>query len=81
MKRLAWLIVAFALLVSGIESLHILAAWWQAGRPPPGPEELLSIAALALVVFVWWRHSVFNCRRSTCLLPADDDPRRRDPAP
>ena len=76
MKRLAWLIVAFALLVTGIESLHILSAWWQAGRPPPGPEELLSIAALALVVFAWWRHSVFTCRNSACLSPNDDEPNR-----
>jgi hypothetical protein len=73
MKRLAWLIVAFALLVTGIESLRILAAWWQAGRPPPGPEEILSLAALAVVAVAWWRHSVFTCRNSACLLPGADD--------
>jgi hypothetical protein len=72
MKRLAWLIVAFALLVTGIESLRIVVAWWQAGRPPPGPTEWLSLAALALVAFAWWRHSVFTCRSSTCLRPEQD---------
>lgn len=72
MKRLAWLVVAFALLVSGIESIKVLVAWWQAGRPSPGTEEILAFAALALVGIVWWRHSVFGCRNNRCLLPDKD---------
>lgn len=72
MKRLAWLIVAFALLVAGIEALHVLVAWWQAGRPTPGLTELLACAALAVVAFAWWRHSVFTCRNNACLLPDQD---------
>ncbi|MDP2795092.1 MAG: hypothetical protein Q8O25_13625 [Sulfurisoma sp.] len=72
MRRLAFLIVAFALLVTGIESIKILVAWWQAGRPAPGMEEILAFAALALVGVVWWRHSVFGCRNSACLLPDKD---------
>lgn len=66
MKRLAFLVVAFALLVTGIESLKILVAWWQAGRPPPGMAEILACAALALVGYAWWRHSVFTCRSDGC---------------
>jgi len=66
MKRLAWLVVAFALLVAGIESLKILVAWWQAGRPPPGMAEILAFGALALAGFAWWRHSVFGCRNDGC---------------
>jgi hypothetical protein len=72
MKRLAGLVVAFALLVTGIESIKILVAWWQAGRPPPGLAELLAFAALALVGVVWWRHSVFACGKGVCLLPQQE---------
>ena len=79
MKRLAWLIVAFALLVTGIESIKILVAWWQAGRPPPAMEEILAGAALALVGVAWWRHSTFACRNSACLLPEKDDSVPREP--
>ncbi len=81
MKRLAGLVVAFALLVTGVESLRTLSAWWQAGRPPPGPAEILSCAALILVAVAWWRHSVFGCRNSACLLPGDNDHKRRDSTP
>lgn len=66
MKKVAFLIVAFALMVTGIEALRILAAWWQAGQPPPSMAEILSLAALALVGIVWWRHSVFTCRDGQC---------------
>ena len=72
MKQIAWLVVGFALLVAGIESIKILVAWWQAGRPPPGMEEILAFAALALAGVAWWRHSVFACRNTTCLLPQQD---------
>ena len=81
MKRLAGLIAAFALLVAGIESLRVLSAWWQAGRPPPGPAELLSFAALAMVAVVWWRHSVFACRHGNCRMPNEAGATRRDRAP
>jgi hypothetical protein len=79
LKRLAWLIVAFALLVTGIESLKILVAWWQAGRPVPGMTEILAFAALLLAGVAWWRHSVFACRKDggACLVPgrkADGSP-------
>jgi hypothetical protein len=79
MKRLAFLVVAFALLVTGIESIKILAAWWDAGRPPPGMAEILACAALALVGVVWWRHSVFACGKGACLLPQQDQ--KQDASP
>ena len=72
MKRLAFLVVAFALLVTGIESIKILVAWWQAGWPQPGMAEILAFAAVALVGVAWWRHAVFACGRGTCLLPEKD---------
>ncbi|RLJ68599.1 hypothetical protein [Sulfurisoma sediminicola] len=78
-KRLAFLVVAFALLVAGIESLKVLVAWWQAGRPPPGMAEILACAALALVGFAWWRHSVFACDKGACLLPEKDASDRSEP--
>jgi hypothetical protein len=73
MKRLAWLVVAFALLVTGIESLKILAAWWQAGRPAPGMSEMLALLALAVAAFAWWRHSVFSCSKAACRLDQKDE--------
>ena len=71
LKRLAWLALAFALLVAGIEALHVLTAWWREGRPAPGPLVWLALAVLAGVGYAWWRHSIFNCARGQCLLPED----------
>lgn len=73
MKKIAFLLVAFALMVAGIESLHILAAWWQAGRPSPGMAEIFSMAALVLVGVAWWRHSVFSCRDQCRVQPPDTE--------
>ncbi|MBU0751840.1 MAG: hypothetical protein KJ787_11255 [Gammaproteobacteria bacterium] len=61
MKKLPWLIVAIALIGTGIESIRILAEWWQAGVPALGMEEALAFAALALIAFVGWRCRVFGC--------------------
>ncbi len=73
MKRVGFLLLAFALLVAGIESLQVLVAWWQAGRPAPGWREILAFAALAVVAVAWWRHSVFTCAKGeSCLLPDDE---------
>lgn len=73
MKRLGFLLAAFALLVVGIESLHVLVAWWQAGRPALGRQEALALAGLAVVAVAWWRHSVFGCGKAErCLLPEDE---------
>lgn len=71
-RRLAGLIVAFALLVTGIESLKILAAWWQSGRPTPGIAEVLSFLALGLAGYAWWRVSVFRCPDDTCRVRPPD---------
>jgi hypothetical protein len=72
MKRALWFLLAFALLVAGIEALKVLAAWWQAGRPTPGAAELLSFAVFGIAAFAWWRHSIFTCRNDTCLRPGKD---------
>jgi len=72
MKRALWFLLAFALLVAGIEALKVLAAWWQAGHPTPGLAEIVSFAVFGIVAFAWWRHSVFTCRNKTCLLPDRD---------
>lgn len=75
-RRLGFLLLAFGLLVAGIESLRVLVEWWQAGRPSPGWREALAFAVLAVVAVAWWRHSVFSCPRGeSCLLPGDEDNR------
>lgn len=77
MKRALWFLLAFALLVAGIEALKVLAAWWQAGRPTPGVAELISFAVFGIAAFAWWRHSIFTCRDKTCLLPKKDETNTR----
>ena len=69
MKRALWFLLAFALLVAGIEALKVLVAWWQAGRPAPGLTEWLAFAVFGVAAFAWWRHSIFTCRNKACLLP------------
>jgi hypothetical protein len=76
MKRLLGLLAAFALFVLGVESLQVLSAWWDAGRPTPGVEIWIAGAALVVVAYAWWRHSIFNCERGQCLLPEEE----RNPA-
>ena len=71
MRQLLGLILAFGLLVTGIESLHVLSAWWQGDRTTVGLEIWLAGVALAGVGYLWWRHSIFNCKRGQCLLPED----------
>lgn len=77
-KRLGALLLAFALLVIGIESLRVLVDWWQGGRPTPGWREWAAFAGFVAAAVAWWRHSVFSCgKRDACLLPPD----RRDEPP
>ena len=73
MKRALWFLLAFVLLVAGVESLKVLIAWWQAGRPTPGLIEWLAFAVFGAAAFAWWRHSIFTCRNKTCLLPKKDE--------
>ena len=68
-RRAGWLVAAFAALVAGIEALRVLTVWWAAGRPAPGWQEGLAAGVLLLVGFLWWRHSVFACKRGDCLYP------------
>lgn len=72
MKRAFRFLLAFALLVAGIEALKVLIAWWQAGRSTPGMAEWLALAVFAGVAYAWWRHSIFTCRNTVCLLPKKD---------
>ena len=78
MKKLAALGAAFALLVAGIESLRVIVAWWQAGRPMPGWVEFVAFGVLAAAAVVWWRYSVFGCDKRACRLSDDAPPERRD---
>jgi hypothetical protein len=72
MKRALWLLLAFALLVAGIEALKVLVAWWQSGRPTPETSEWLAFAVFGVAAYAWWRHSIFACRSNTCMLPESD---------
>lgn len=78
MKRALWFILAFTLLVAGIEALKVLIAWWQAGRPAPGLAEWLAFAVFGIAAFAWWRHSVFSCRNNACLVPDQDTTEHRE---
>lgn len=76
MRRAIAVLAAFAALVVAIEALHVLVAWWKAGRETPGSVEWLAMGALALIVALWWRISVFGQASPRCLMPdgADDRP-------
>lgn len=67
-KRLLTLALAFFAMIAGIEGLHSLTAW-RDGRSPTSVD-LLWIACLPLVVWLWWRYiSPFGRRNGRCLHP------------
>ena len=64
----AWLVAA----------LLRLQAWWRGELTAPGAADLLLVASLPLLGWVWFRYlSVFGKGRGQCLLPPD--PRDRAP--
>jgi hypothetical protein len=52
-------------------------AWWRGELSEPGALDLILVASLPLLVWIYFRHlSVFGRGKGQCLLPPDD---RSDP--
>lgn len=77
MKRIALLGAGFAYMVLLIEAIRAAVAWWQDELAQPGWGDIALIAALPLLVWIWWRYiSPFgrDCRK--CALPPEPGPRQ-----
>jgi len=75
MKRLLLLSAGFAYMVLLIEAIRAAVAWWKGELAQPGWSDIALIAALPLLVWIWWRYiSPFGqpeCRK--CALPPETD--------
>lgn len=70
MKRFGGLLIAFGYAVLLFEALRTAMAWWNGELTEIGLEEILLVAALPLLAWIWWRQfSVFGRRRGACLPP------------
>lgn len=67
--RILTLFLAFAAMVAGIEGLRRLVAFWQGALSEPTIADVLLLAALPLVLWLWWRFvSPFGKGRGQCLV-------------
>ena len=72
MKRAALLAAGFGYLVLLIESLHAAVAWWHDELAPPGGSDILLIALLPVLIWIWWRYlSPFGRDCQKCALPPE----------
>jgi len=72
MKRLALLAAGFAYMVLLIEAIHAAAAWWRGELAQPGWSDIALIAALPLLIWIWWRYiSPFGRDCPKCALPPE----------
>lgn len=77
MKQIALLAAGFAYMVLLIEAIHAAVAWWQGELPQPGWSDIALIAALPVLVWVWWRYlSPFGRDCQKCALPPETEKRR-----
>ena len=76
-KQIALLGAAFAYMVLLIEAIRAAVAWWQGELAQPGWSNMVLIALLPLLVWIWWRYiSPFgraDCAK--CLPPSEPEPR------
>lgn len=77
MKPIALLAAGFAYMVLLIEALRAAVAWWQGELTQPGWTDIALIAALPVLIWIWWHYlSPFrrDCRK--CALPPEPGVRR-----
>jgi len=83
MRKLGAILLGFGYMVLLIESLRVSIAWWRDELGDPDPLELLLLAVLPLLTWIWWRYlSIFrrNCDKVQCALP-NDRPANSSPPP
>jgi hypothetical protein len=77
MKRIALLGAGFGYMVLLIEAIRAAVAWWQGELAQPDWGDMVLIALLLPLVWIWWRYiSPFgraDCAK--CLPPSDPAPR------
>lgn len=76
MRRLALVLAAFAYMVLLIEALRTAVDWWHGGLETIGATDYLLIAALPVLVWIWWRYfSMFcpGCGKNACAPPRDGE--------
>jgi len=77
MKQVALLAVGFAYMVLLIEAIRAAVSWWQGELAQPGWSDIALIAALPVLVWVWWRYlSPFGRDCQKCALPPETEKRR-----
>ena len=76
-KQIALLGAASADMVLLIDASRAAVAWWQGELAQPGWSNMVLIARLPLLVWIWWRYiSPFgraDCAK--CLPPSEPEPR------
>ena len=55
-KQIALLGAAFAYMVLLIEAIRAAVAWWQGELAQPGWGDVVLIALLPLLAWIWWRY-------------------------
>jgi len=66
LRRVLQLALGFGYMVLLIEAIRTAVAW-HGGSLEPGPVEILLLACLPLLAWIWWRYlSPFGCTGSAC---------------
>lgn len=70
-RRLLILALAFVAMVLGIEGIRRLNDWWNGVLPAPTFLDILLMASLPIIGWLWWRYlSPFGKGRGQCLAGA-----------
>lgn len=73
MKRLLLLAAGFAYLVLLIEAIRAAVAWWRGELAQPAWDDVALLAALPILLWIWWRYlSPFGRDCPKCALPPED---------
>ena len=77
MKRIALLAAGFGYMVLLIEAIHAAVNWWRGELAQPAWSDIALIAALPLLIWIWWRYlSPFGRHCQKCALPPASGQRR-----
>lgn len=72
-RRFGLILLSLGYAVLLFEALHTADAWWQGEIESPGITELLLVAALPVLVWIWWHYFSFRrCTDAQCSLPDED---------
>lgn len=73
MKRLLLLVAGFGYLVLLIEAIRAAAAWWKGDLAQPAWDDIMLMALLPVLLWIWWRHlSPFGRECPKCAPPPNE---------